>query len=604
VPALAPLAAAVLLAALAAAPASAVPAAAETPRAPGAAATAERVASPNAYTHYLRARAAELRGDWAGVTEELRQALAFDPGSATLHAALAEAWGRAGQHARAEAEARQALDLAPASPAAAEAHLLLGRLAMAARRGPEAAAELRESIRVQGELAQGRAPEDAVLDPEAWRLLAQVELEAGREAAAALALEDLADRLPAEGATALRDLALHFAERRDDVRAERYLRLAVARERHDPETWRRLAQLLERRHRPADARSAWAELLREEPEDGEALLAAGRLALRAADVAGARAWLAQLLTVARDEGAARVAVAFAWLDARNAPEAEAVVAKGLEAFPGDPRLRYAEGTVLVEQRRYVAAAEAFAAVAGEDDELVAGARAGQALALVQAGQPGLALSVADAALRRQPGEPRLVRARALALERAGRPAEALAALEAGVAARPRDEGTRMALAMAHDRAGDREAAIRVAEALLSIAPDSVDAMNFLAYTWASSGQRLEDAERLAARAVEQEPDNAAFLDSLGWVHYQRGDEARAVVLLERADALAASDPTILEHLGDAYRRARRGGDAARAYERAIAAFDAGAEPEIPGQRVRIERKLGELRAGETRPARR
>jgi tetratricopeptide (TPR) repeat protein len=299
-----------------------------------------------------------------------------------------------------------------------------------------------------------------------------------------------------------------------------------------------------------------------------------------------------------------VAAAFAWLDARRPDEAEAVVARGLEAFPGEPRLRYAEATVLVDRRQFARAAEAFAAVEGDDEELVAGARAGQALALLQAGHPGLALSVADAALRRHPGEPRLVRARALALERAGRVAEAIAALEAGVAARPGDEGARLALAMAHDRAGDREAAIRVAEAMLARFPESAEAMNFLAYTWASGGQRLEEAERLASRAVEREPDNAAFLDSLGWVHYQRGDDARAVVLLERAEVLGGPDPTILEHLGDAYRRSRRATEAARAYERALSAFDGGAEPETPGQRGRIERKLGDLRAGETRPARR
>jgi tetratricopeptide (TPR) repeat protein len=564
----------------------------------------ERVASPNAYAHYLRARQAELRGDWRGVADELRQALAFDPGSATLHASLAEAWARTGQLARADAEAREAIGLAPDAPAAAEAHLLLGRLAMAARRGPEAASELRESIRIQVARARGQAPEDAALDPEAWRLLAQVELEAGREAVAALELEALAGLRPAEGAAALRDLAGQFSEARDDVRAEAHLRRALAFERHDPETWRRLAQLLERRRRVAEARAAWGELLREEPEDPEALLASARLALRAGDPGAGRAWMDRLLAVARDEPAARVAAAFAWLDARRPDEAEAVVARGLEAWPGEPRLRYAEATVLVDRRRYARAAEAFAAVEGDDEELVAGARAGQALALLQAGHPGLALSVADAALRRHPGEPRLVRARALALERAGRVAEALAALEAAVAARPGDEASRLALAMAHDRAGDREAALRVAEAMLARFPESAEAMNFLAYTWASGGQRLEEAERLASRAVEREPDNAAFLDSLGWVHYQRGDDARAVVLLERAEVLGGPDPTILEHLGDAYRRGRRAAEAARAYERALSAFDGGAEPETPGQRGRIERKLGDLRAGEARPARR
>ena len=43
-----------------------------------------------------------------------------------------------------------------------------------------------------------------------------------------------------------------------------------------------------------------------------------------------------------------------------------------------------------------------------------------------------------------------------------------------------------------------------------------------------------EAERLVRRALELRPDTGAFLDSLGWIHFQRGDYPLAVEVLERA----------------------------------------------------------------------
>ena len=48
------------------------------------------------------------------------------------------------------------------------------------------------------------------------------------------------------------------------------------------------------------------------------------------------------------------------------------------------------------------------------------------------------------------------------------------------------------------------------------------------------------------------PDDPAITDSLGWAHYLRGDVAAAVPLLEKAAAGDPTEPTINEHLGDAY----------------------------------------------------
>jgi tetratricopeptide (TPR) repeat protein len=47
-----------------------------------------------------------------------------------------------------------------------------------------------------------------------------------------------------------------------------------------------------------------------------------------------------------------------------------------------------------------------------------------------------------------------------------------------------------------------------------------------------------------------EPDNGAYLDSLGWVRYKRGDASVARNLLEKA-VMHSPDPLIYDHLGDA-----------------------------------------------------
>ncbi len=630
-PRLAPFAVALVLAAIA----SAGPVAAQAPAGP-------RVASAKAYAHYLRAKQAELRSDWKGALEELQSAVAFDSASASLRVALAEAYARAGHLSRAEVDARRALEADPTGPAGAEAHLLLGKVAVLRHKGADAAKELAESVRLQSELARGKAPDEAALDPEAWRMLAQVEIEAGDEAAAARTLEDLAARLPSEGAASLRDMGRVYLERHDLDRAETYLRKAVERDSRDVDAWRRLAELAEARHRPDDERKAWESLLREEPEDGDALLALGRLALKSGDAASARAWFGQLLLVSRDEAGARVSTAFAWLEVHQPADALRTLQEGVASTGGDPRVYYGIGLALQDLRKWPESAEAFAAVAGEEGDVVSSARASQAFSLVHAGRNADALTVLEPVLKARPHEVRLLSARAYVLERSGRAAEAVLMLEkevrdraqdggapdelyealagslqaagraadavrmlrSAVAQRSRDEALCYALGVAQDKAGDREAAIGTMQGLLAINPEHADAMNFVGYSWAERGIRLEEAERLLSRALEIKPDNASFLDSLGWIQYQKGDYARAVGLLEHADALSGSEPTILEHLGDAYGSARRPADAAKAYRRALEAFDDGAEPEEPDQRGTIERKLRELPGSDVRPARR
>ncbi len=85
-------------------------------------------------------------------------------------------------------------------------------------------------------------------------------------------------------------------------------------------------------------------------------------------------------------------------------------------------------------------------------------------------------------------------------------------------------------------------------------PDFAEALNHLGYSLADRNLRLPEALAYITRAVKLDPWNAAYLDSLGWVHYRIGAYDLAREPLEQAAASIPGDPVILEHLGDLYEK--------------------------------------------------
>src|SRR5262249_44164147 len=121
------------------------------------------------------------------------------------------------------------------------------------------------------------------------------------------------------------------------------------------------------------------------------------------------------------------------------------------------------------------------------------------------------------------------------------------------------------------------------------------AMNFIGYSLVERGKNLDEAEKLIRHALEIRPDSAAFLDSLGWLYFRRGEYRRAVGTLERAVALEPDEPLINEHLGDAYHSATNKVKAAAAYRKALEVLKAVPElQEVDGQSEGLEKKLKAL----------
>src|SRR3954468_18737021 len=94
-------------------------------------------------------------------------------------------------------------------------------------------------------------------------------------------------------------------------------------------------------------------------------------------------------------------------------------------------------------------------------------------------------------------------------------------------------------------------------------------LNYLGYMNADRGVKLEESLNLIKQALAFEPNNAAYLDSLGWTYFKLGKYDLAEENLNKAAAHMSSDPTVQEHLGDLYQKTGRLKLAASHWDRAV-----------------------------------
>jgi tetratricopeptide (TPR) repeat protein len=470
---------------------------------------------------------AQDRGDaHTAVTEYIAAARLSDDPSLASHAALL-AYG-AGDQADAMEAARRWRGLAPASTDAAH---LVAVLEARAGDAEEAAREFEALVQshadgsdmmaarvleqevdaVHGlpvlQLMAAHAPKSA----DAHFALAHAAMEykrytlAEQEARATLALDSkgreplvlLARALVAEGKP---DEALPLLKTRlDSAKDDVPLTLAYA-------------ALLAEAKRDAEARQAFDAILKAHPNNDEALYTAGLLLLQQKDPVGARDYFLRLLKTGK-----RLDDASYFLG--NIAETEKRYPEALDWYhrvPDGNRWLAAQagvGRVLVESGSPAAAGEFFDELAADDPDTAVGIRLAEGQVFSEAGAPKRALQVYDAALAAAPGDQDLLYARALALE----------------------------------QDGNSEAAEHDLTDILKQTPDDAEALNALGYTLTLHTTRYREAQDYIRRALMLQPDDPAFLDSMGWVEHRLGDESEALQYLKQAYA-AQADPEIAAHL--------------------------------------------------------
>jgi tetratricopeptide (TPR) repeat protein len=167
---------------------------------------------------------------------------------------------------------------------------------------------------------------------------------------------------------------------------------------------------------------------------------------------------------------------------------------------------------------------------------------------------------------------------------------------------------RFTLSTVYSAAGEHEKAEEQLKVILEADPLDAHANNDLGYLWADRNRNLNEAERMIRKALELDRqqrntrdaigldvdrDNAAYIDSLGWVLFRRGRLREAREQLEKAVRLpeGAHDPVVWDHLGDVYRRLKEERRAADAWRRAVKLFDEGQRPQTDERYKDIQQKL-------------
>ena len=244
-----------------------------------------------------------------------------------------------------------------------------------------------------------------------------------------------------------------------------------------------------------------------------------------------------------------------------------------------------------------------------------------------------ALQEADAALKKYPKNRELLMLRASLLGQEGHRDEAVAQLEKMLTGSPDDRDIYLSIAQIYSQAKlfpKAEAAIQKALSLssspedqeyaifmlgsvyerekkydlaeeqfkkvLAVDPLNDAAANYLGYMLADRGVRLDESVKYIKDALKIEPNNGAYLDSLGWAYHKMNRNDMAQGPLEKAVKLIPNDPTIREHLGYVYLALGEKEKALQQWEHALKFEHKSSSPDFgPQQAAKLRKQVNNLK---------
>lgn len=164
--------------------------------------------------------------------------------------------------------------------------------------------------------------------------------------------------------------------------------------------------------------------------------------------------------------------------------------------------------------------------------------------------------------------------------------EAVQPLEKALSIDPKNIDVISTLALVYDAIGEPAKSDSLHELGLKLSPNNHLLLNNYSYTLSERGERLEFALEMAKKAIEQEPENPSYLDTIGWVYFKLGDYEKARDYISKAVERGGS-AVVIEHLGDVYFKL---GDK----ERAIEFWEKALEKNPANEKLKEKIKRGQI----------
>jgi len=329
------------------------------------------------------------------------------------------------------------------------------------------------------------------------------------------------------------------------------------------------ADLMEAQGQYEKAAALYRRLLAEDETNEHARVQLAEIYLRQGEVDKALVTLKELKDYSSDVEQVDLTIGRILMEQKRYAEAEAQFRRMLDVDPDSEAARTLLAMVYYETGREQQAVDTLKVI-GPDSENYADVVAMMARMLVDMGNFDQAESLLTEAIERGT-EPlsRLYILLASLYQKKGETEEARKIYKQALGQFPNDHQLYFEYGMFLDKTGEHDQAMKIMEKVLELNPDDPYALNYIAYTWVERGINLDKAQKYLLDAVGQLPDDGFVRDSLGWLYFRQGAYKKAVQELEKAHELEKEDPTILEHLADAYGKVGKVSAAAECYKKAM-----------------------------------
>ena len=511
------------------------------------------ITDPHASFHFLRGYLAELANDHSRALEEYRQGLEYDQDSAFLKTRIAKLYFLNGEMSAAIKMADQI------SPAQVSGMTELTQLAKiyAGTGHPDRALLLYDH-------AIQRHPEQAkTYLSKGVLLLSLKRLDDARQVFAA-GLEK-ASYSP-EGHFYL---ALIAKETDHPAEAEKHFRQAIKQKDTLERAYRGLATLYEEQEETSQAIGVYEDFLDTvNPHHKEFRLQLVRLHVRAKSYDRALSQLARILEDNPNDLNAQVRKAFIYGEMGNYQQAADDLTTILRDRPNELRVRDFLGLIFEEMKDFEQAVQAYKKNI-EIDPTYYDSVLHLGFLSYRLKEYEEAIPYLENAAKLNPKRSESYLLLGLTYLQTEQYHLATARLEEGIQQDPTNADLHFNLGTAYDKMNRFDDLVREMERALSLNPRHADALNYLGYSYADRGVRIDQALELTQRAVKLKPDNGYYVDSLGWALYKIGRLEEALQTLERALSLVSDDPVIFEHLGEIYLKLEQRAKAKDAWSHSI-----------------------------------
>jgi len=467
-------------------------------------------------------------------------------------------------------------------PKDVESWLMLGRLEKVAQNSTDAMAAYKKALEIDPD------NEDAMTG------LAMVYTDLGDNKAAADLLRKVADKNPS--AHSLVSLAGAYEQLKDYSLAAEMLRRALDEEPGNNDLKRPLAEDLLQADQVDEALKVYQDIAEDDPKDPSALLRMSQIYREKRDFAKAR----EAADKAKEIDPNNIEIQYndvQLLEAEGKIPDAIKTLKGILDATAKKTYNTAEkknrvalldklGFLYRESEQFPQAVEVYRQIGEVDSDSAPGAAAEVIETYVIAKDFSKAESEADAAYKKYPNEASVQRVRATLLAELGKTdqaagetrkmldgrndlevylrladiyqkgrnfAEMNKALDSAEALAKTNE-EKISVMFARGAGYERQKNFTAAEAefrkILGIDPDNAGTLNYLGYMLADRNVRLDEAKDMITKALSREPNNGAYLDSLGWVYFRQNKLSEAEEKLRRALEYMSRDATVHDHLGE------------------------------------------------------